>query len=381
MSTPLVALEGFPLQGGGTLSLAVGPGEVVLLRGPNGCGKTSLLRRLAGLDSPYARAATVVRPASSRQLVTQDCRDGLVGLTVAGEFRLRRLAVPWQAEPWQEREVATLSSGEARQTALAINSAAHPDLLLLDEPAEGLDDQAVEKLLATIRDTALRGGAVVMADHSGALDPAATRMVQLGAQTTQAPHALPAPAPGTVLQAEAATVARGNRRIGLAPMSLGAGLHALMGPNGCGKSTLLLRLAGLLPHDGVRIHGQAARPGQNARLLLPAVRHLFLHTTVRAELGAIHGPAQDLVPEPLLDRHPLTLSGGEAQRVALAKTLGHAAPLYLLDEPDAHLDVQAWPVLRDALAHRIAEGACILAATHDPRMQALAHTTVRMEAP
>jgi ABC-type lipoprotein export system ATPase subunit len=87
-----------------------------------------------------------------------------------------------------------------------------------------------------------------------------------------------------------------------------------------------------------------------------------------------------LVPPGLRSRSPLALSGGEAQRVALAATLGRPAPLVLLDEPEAHLDDAGRAALAAILARRAAEGAVLVAATHDPQLQALAHTRTEVGA-
>jgi ABC-type transport system involved in cytochrome bd biosynthesis fused ATPase/permease subunit len=85
-----------------------------------------------------------------------------------------------------------------------------------------------------------------------------------------------------------------------------------------------------------------------------------------------------LVPAALRERHPLTLSGGQAQRLALAKALGREARCYLLDEPEAHLDAPGRAHLVEAIAQRVKHGACVLAATHDETLASLAQTEVRL---
>jgi energy-coupling factor transporter ATP-binding protein EcfA2 len=154
----------------------------------------------------------------------------------------------------------------------------------------------------------------------------------------------------------------------------------LAGPNGAGKSSLLLRLAGLWEAEGVTVDGRPSRPGNGARLLLPHARDHFLEETVEAELrGADEAIRRAFVPASLRERHPLALSGGEAQRVALARTLGAPARAYLLDEPESHLDAHGRRVLLATVADRVREGRCVLAATHDPALRALAQERVHLD--
>lgn len=389
----LAKAEGFPAPGG-PLDLEVRAGDVVLLAGPNGAGKTSLLRSLAGLPAPLApRAAAVAgedparmpaaRLAAAVGVALQDPRESLVGLTVRSEFRLRGREVPASAAAWADRDVATLSSGEARRVSLAAAEAAAPPLLLLDEPTEGLDAGARERLLALVDAVRRRGGAVVAADHAGLLDGVATRRVELAPRPTTVPPPLPPPGDAPVLRAPPATVRVGAgtaaTEVALPAVALPSGFHVVAGPNGSGKSTLLLRLAGLRHSEGVLLHGGPVEPGRDARLLLPHAGDLFTEARVEDELG---GPSPDpaLAPDALLPRHPLALSAGEAQRVALAKVLGRPARLYLLDEPEARLDAAGRAQMLALVARRVAQGAVVVAATHDATLAAAAHTVLRLGA-
>lgn len=387
----MIRVEGFAAAGG-PIDIDVRRGEVVLLRGLNGCGKSSLLRLMAGLPSHVAARSVELEGEDPRRIPAteipaqvsmafQEARDGLVGLTVAGEFRLRRREFPDDLDSLRDRDVATLSSGEARRVALVL-AASGGRLLLLDEPGEGLDAENRRRLRGIVAAGRMRG-AVVAVDHAGVLDGLETRAVRLGEAQVQDGHvpALTSPrgAPRLVSQASEA-----NEGVALRfpALRLAAGLHVVIGPNGAGKTTLLRRLAGLDAAEAAAVDDAAVIPGVNVRLLLPNARDHFTHDTVAAEIeDAESWVLAALVPSHLLLRHPLSLSGGEARRVASANVLGRAAPCYLLDEPEAHLDADGRAALYDVLSRRILEGSVVVAATHDDALIAAAHSRIDLRGP
>ena len=165
---------------------------------------------------------------------------------------------------------------------------------------------------------------------------------------------------------------------------------ALLGSSGSGKTTLLNAIAGFVaPLAGqIWLAGQlASGPG---RLVPPERRrigmvfqdhalwpHLSVLDTVAyplrragasksaAHRGA-HGILEQMSLAPLAGRRPGQLSGGEQQRVGLARALAGAPALYLFDEPTAHLDASLRAQILDEVARRrAADGAAALYATHD----------------
>lgn len=162
-------------------------------------------------------------------------------------------------------------------------------------------------------------------------------------------------------------------------------LVSLIGPSGGGKSTLLGALAGLVSMSG-QISWQGAGlndlpPGQRPMAVLFQDQNLFPHLSAAQNVGLaisqrrLQSDERNRVNAALAhvglaglgDRRPAQLSGGQQNRVALARTLLLDRPVWLLDEPFAALG----PGLRAkmmALVQQIAgeTGATVLFVTHDP---------------
>ena len=165
---------------------------------------------------------------------------------------------------------------------------------------------------------------------------------------------------------------------------------AILGPNGAGKSTLLGVTAGLLRADSGRavlddtvlfdsVGGSFTPPHRRGVSLLAQEPLLFPHLSALENVA--FGPRSAGVPRAaaratarhwlaevealdLADRRPAQLSGGQAQRVAVARALASDPKLLLLDEPMAALDVSVAPALRRML-RRVLAGRSVLIVTHD----------------
>ncbi len=178
------------------------------------------------------------------------------------------------------------------------------------------------------------------------------------------------------LVADAVSVFRGERlvldRVGLAVPAGGALL--LLGANGAGKSTLLRALAGLKRLDGGRVlfDGQEDRAGRLAYLGhqdgikpgLTAAENLGFAARVS---GGDVGAALDALGLAALAGLPARmLSAGQKRRLALARLVVSAAPLWLLDEPTLGVDAGSVAVFGSLLAAHRAAGGVVVAATHLP---------------
>jgi heme ABC exporter ATP-binding subunit CcmA len=195
-----VALAGrFPALSG--VDLTVAPGEVVVVLGPNGSGKTSLLRTCAGLLAVSSGLAMVLGHDLRQDRTEVRRHVGLLGHAVPlydelnpvenVRFAVRAARLPIAVvEPALERvgvvgrlrrtEVGRLSAGQRRRVALAVLVARSPRLWLLDEPHAGLDGSA-RSLLAQLVGEAVAGGAsVLLSSHEPDLaEPLAHRVVTM----------------------------------------------------------------------------------------------------------------------------------------------------------------------------------------------------------
>ncbi len=171
---------------------------------------------------------------------------------------------------------------------------------------------------------------------------------------------------------------------------------ALIGPNGAGKSTLIRALTGVIPSSGLVRAGEVdlrkMDSMQRARhmavvpqaislppaftvwetVLMGRTPHLgFLGQTSRHDEDIARKSLERVSAQKLSERRVGELSGGEKQRVLLARALCQTAPILLLDEPTAHLDLQyqvgLLEVVRD-LARK--DGLAVLVALHDLNLAA-----------
>lgn len=160
------------------LSLSVGPGSIVHLAGPNGIGKSSLIRILAGLLPPFA--GTVERSGALALVDERLALDGHEPLEAALGFWQRidgagPATVDFGLADLLDVPVRYLSTGQRKRAALARIAASNAPLWLLDEPLNGLDAHWSCIAQAAISAHCAAGGAVVIASHQSLLlDPVRT---------------------------------------------------------------------------------------------------------------------------------------------------------------------------------------------------------------
>jgi branched-chain amino acid transport system ATP-binding protein len=210
-TSALIAVEGLTRRFGGlvavkSVDLEVSPGEIVGLIGPNGAGKTTLFNMLAGslipsegrimFENADCTQHTADRMAklgltrtfqitslfpiltAAENVVTATFRAGRTGwlgsILRSSEWRREERAIREKSDDVlafcgldarRDMPADRLSYGEQRRLEIAIALAAEPKLLLLDEPAAGMNPEEGQRLVAIIKDIRKRGVTVLLVEH------------------------------------------------------------------------------------------------------------------------------------------------------------------------------------------------------------------------
>ncbi|MHC1586749.1 MAG: ABC transporter ATP-binding protein [Candidatus Hecatellaceae archaeon] len=200
--------QGKPLSVFEDLNLEVYKGEFLAVFGPTGCGKTTLLNLIAGLDRPQAGKIYVdgVEISSMPEGKLAEFRRKRLGVVfqtnnlipsltvfenvelplalngIAKSERKRRVEEVLKAfwiSNYADRKVSTLSVGECRMVSLARAMVTDPDIVLLDEPTDFLDALTVDLMIASLRGKLMEGKTIVATTHRGRLTRVAERVVRL----------------------------------------------------------------------------------------------------------------------------------------------------------------------------------------------------------
>lgn len=446
MSSRLVSFKSWSLGFNGMdaetlrdITLTIRAGERVLITGPSGGGKSTLVRAIAGLldESTISEYGQRSNRAKSVAYVGQEPDEQILFPTIREEIAFvaeTAVADPSEAESRilealesagvtnpLDGNTGRLSGGEKQRVAIATAMASRPDLLVLDEPTASLDGISME----TVRDAVHRvitdsESALVIVEHriklwrklvdriivvadgrialDGPLDEVlATQRTALVALGVWVPGHSRATKPNarqrgakTVLSTRKLVVSRaeGAKAFRFPALNLREGeAVAVTGLNGAGKTTALRVLGGLLaPHSGsveyadidIEPHRLSAKVlVRQASSVVQNPAYGFGNGTVADEAPAHERAAVGL--RGMDRRHPQSLSGGERRRLAIAAALARDPKILLLDEPSFGQDAHSWHDLLDRLRDFLDAGGAIVLASHDQLLvRSLAHRVIHL---
>lgn len=307
--------------------------------------------------------------------------------------RVAEVAHFFGIEPWVRQSTEDLSGGQMQTVNLAAVLALRPRLLLLDEPTAQLDPNALKRFLFLLaRVNRELGITVVMATHSPEdVADYATRRIDLGevgglgsreelSRSLDARWARRGRLDREQQPAiEAREISFRYRRDaewilrGLDIKVARGSVHAVVGGNGSGKSTLLKLLAGVEKPQRGKVRNDLA---SNQAYLPQDPKALFVCDTVAEELAewrARCGYSEE-DERVALERfglteharqHPYDLSGGQRQKLALAKLLLTDPQLMFLDEPTKGLDPSSCADEARLVRALADEGRTVVMVTHD----------------
>ena len=336
------------------------------------------------------------------------------------------------------RDIFSLSGGEKQLVAIASVYAMNPDIYVMDEPSANLDMEVTERLKKIITLLKRQGKTIIIAEHRiaylrdlvdrvvymkngsiireysrkafWALSDSERKKMGLRAVfperlSIKSPDRI---CPTEVLLTKNLAVSYSKQEPLIASISTTA--HAgevigIIGRNGQGKSTFAKCVCGLLKEAAGKIivNGSPLSSKQRAgkiylvmqepgyQLFADSVekelRVSFEHKKSEADKERAEQLLEQLGLSEKKDRHPLSLSGGEKQRLSVAAVLMQAAHIFFLDEPTSGLDLENMNRVSALLSDLRSEGKTVFVITHDyefllntcDRVLWLDHGTIRKD--
>ena len=333
--------------------------------------------------------------------------------------RLEETVHSLKLEKLLNRSLFALSGGEKQKIACASADAIHPDIFVLDEPSSNLDIATIEDLIGVIRHWQSEKKTVIVAEHRlYYLVPYADRILYMthGSITQEftkaefqkllpdelqgmglraldpfhlPPEASPKPsAPQLHIKGfQFSYEKHGPLNVDIPDLILPQGeIIGIIGNNGAGKSTFARCLCGLdkkakgvLEMDGASYDAKQRR--HISYMVMQDVNHqlftedvldeLLLSMDIEDEKADTAHASEILDSLDLLDKvklHPMSLSGGEKQRVAIGSAIASDKKLLIFDEPTSGLDYRHMLEVSDNLNRLKEMGKSLFLITHDPEL-------------
>ena len=387
------------------ISLEIEQGQIVVICGKTGCGKSTLLRNLKKEISPSGELeGTINIQTDNIGFVFQNPEHQIVTDKVFHELafvlenegvpsdiirlRVTEIAEYFGITDWYFKSVGELSGGQKQILNLASVMVANPDVLILDEPISMLDPIAKETLLHLLRRINRDfGTTIIMSEHDiGAVKDLADKVLVLEdgklsnntglwekeleeynaikkeVEYIPDEKVLSCKNVWFRYKKDEPDVLRGL------DFSVNKGeIFCMLGGNGTGKTTALLILSKVLKAYRGRV-----KTDKQIGLMPQDAKQLFACESVGEELDEVYKD-EDKKNEvinmmglvDLLKTHPYDLSGGEQQKLALAKVLSNNPEIILLDEPTKGLDIFFKEELAWLFKELKNQGKSIIIVTHD----------------
>ncbi|MGC8569316.1 MAG: ATP-binding cassette domain-containing protein [Nitrososphaeria archaeon] len=376
------------------VSWELGEGEVGIISGPTGSGKTSLLYSITGFVDEYVNAkihgdikvfGMDPREALKRGLVyyvPQDPSVFFLGFDVLTELtwrapdedRLEEVIELFNLKSVLDKSVLNLSGGEAQKVAIASALLGGYKLIAFDEPLANLDSKSRRSFLSELRILKEKGITCVIAEHRTELlesyadsklllneTPYQLNLQSFGFARKKADGPL-FKGIGMGFSYEGGPPVLNDVKIEVQPGQV----ISFVGPNGSGKSTLAKIIAGIL-----RPRGRYQRRGSTS-FMLQSPELQFLEETVYKEVS-YETRRDDLISQSLehfglrerVHRLPHSLSRGERVRLALASSAAKDPDLYVLDEPTEGQDRAGIIAISDFIRQARESGSSVIVVTQE----------------
>jgi energy-coupling factor transport system ATP-binding protein len=314
------------------------------------------------------------------------------------------------------RNIFKLSGGQKQKIACASVTALHPEIYVLDEPSSNLDMAAVADLRRHIALWKSQGKTIVVAEHrlhylrglcdrimylrGGIIeseytwrefkDISARERSQMGLRILSLEELYETQSEtsnqgGETLELSnfTYTYKRGEKAMDIPALTLPKGsIVAVVGPNGAGKSTFARCLCGLNKHFCGTLMLNGRKLGNRARrkrcfMVMQDVNHQLFTESVLDEIllgmkkentAAAESILNSLRLLELKDAHPMSLSGGEKQRVAIATAIASGREIIVFDEPTSGLDFTHMRRVAENIRRLNGMGKTVFVITHDPEL-------------
>lgn len=422
------------------INLNVKKGEVVLLCGESGCGKTTVTRFLNGLipnffdgeregnvylNSEKISEMPIYEISKHIGSVFQNPKTQFFNVDTTSEIvfgcenlsvdvdeirkRLDLVVDDFKINHLLDKSIFKLSGGEKQKIACASVSAVNPDILILDEPSSNLDSQSSWDLESIIRNWKNQGKTVIIAEHKlFFLSDVVDRVLflkkgqitnewsleefkqanhrdlglrQLNLENIACKRKEYYSSKNEFLELKKFKFSYGKTQIlDIDDVKIPKNeIIAIIGKNGAGKSTFANCLCGLKRScNGELISNRKALKRKDrlkkTYMVMQDVNHqLFTESVLDEVLLSMDEDDIERAEEILTnlnlihlkDAHPMALSGGEKQRVAIASAIASGKELLIFDEPTSGLDLKNMMKVSDNLKYLQSIGITSFIITHD----------------